>query len=101
LVVPVGVLSFNSGVGKDDGEPFERIDVLSGERYVGPRANRHALLKPGNFSIKDGGWDIGSMVNDKGEVRRALRRLFKASGMNTESYVSAAEEFLGALSGHS
>jgi len=37
-------------------------------------------------------------VDDEGEVRGALRRLFKVAGMNTVSYASA-EEFLDALSG--
>lgn len=41
-----------------------------------------------------------TIVDDEGEVRRALRRLFKVAGMNTESYASA-EEFLDALSGRS
>jgi FixJ family two-component response regulator len=34
-----------------------------------------------------------AIVDDQGEVRGALRRLFKIAGMKTESYASA-EEFL-------
>src|ERR1700759_1001343 len=41
-----------------------------------------------------------TIVDDQGEVRSALRRLFKVAGMNTESYASA-EEFLNAPSGRS
>src|ERR1700733_4728628 len=40
-----------------------------------------------------------TIVDDEGEVRSALRRLFKVVGMKTESYASA-EEFLNAPSGH-
>ena len=39
-----------------------------------------------------------TIVDDEGEVRSALRRLFKVAGMKTESYASA-EDFLDALSG--
>lgn len=39
-----------------------------------------------------------TIVDDEGEVRSALRRLFKVAGMKTESYASA-EEFLDAPSG--
>ena len=39
-----------------------------------------------------------TIVDDEGEVRSALRRLFKVVGMKTESYASA-EEFLNAPSG--
>lgn len=38
-----------------------------------------------------------TIVDDEGEVRSALRRLFKVAGMKTESYASA-EEFLDAPS---
>ena len=40
-----------------------------------------------------------TIVDDEGEVRSALRRLFKVVGMKTESYASA-EDFLNAPSGH-
>jgi len=38
-----------------------------------------------------------TIVDDEGEVRSALRRLFKVAGMKAESYASA-EEFLDASS---
>jgi two-component system response regulator FixJ len=41
-----------------------------------------------------------TIVDDEGEVRSALGRLFKVAGMKTESYASA-EEFLVAPSGRS
>src|ERR1700761_2533855 len=40
-----------------------------------------------------------TIVDDEGEVRSALRRLFKVAGMRTQSYASA-EEFLDAPPGH-
>jgi two-component system, LuxR family, response regulator FixJ len=39
-----------------------------------------------------------TIVDDEGEVRSALRRLFKVAGMKTQSYASA-EDFLDAPSG--
>ena len=39
-----------------------------------------------------------TIVDDEGEVRSALRRLFKVAGMKTQSYASA-EDFLNASSG--
>jgi len=41
-----------------------------------------------------------TIVDDEGEVRSALRRLFKVVGMKTQSYASA-EEFLDAPAGRS
>src|ERR1700760_207122 len=41
-----------------------------------------------------------TIVDDEGEVRSALRRLFKVAGMKTDIYASA-EEFLNASSGRS
>jgi two-component system, LuxR family, response regulator FixJ len=41
-----------------------------------------------------------TIVDDEGEVRSALRRLFKVAGIKTQSYASA-EEFLDAPSGRS
>ena len=40
-----------------------------------------------------------TIIDDEGEVRSALRRLFKVAGMKTQSYASA-EDFLNAPSGH-
>src|ERR1700755_3435633 len=40
-----------------------------------------------------------TIVDDEGEVRSALRRLFKVAGMKTQSFASA-EDFLNAPSGH-
>ena len=39
-----------------------------------------------------------TIIDDEGEVRIALRRLFKVAGMKTQSYASA-EDFLDAPSG--
>ena len=39
-----------------------------------------------------------TIIDDEGEVRSALRRLFKVAGMKTQSYASA-EDFLDAPSG--
>ena len=41
-----------------------------------------------------------TIVDDEGEVRNALRRLFKVAGMKTDTYASA-EEFLDSPSGRS
>ena len=40
-----------------------------------------------------------TIIDDEGEARIALRRLFKVAGMKTQSYASA-EDFLDAPSGH-
>ena len=40
-----------------------------------------------------------TIVDDEGEVRSALRRLFKVAGMETQGYASA-EDFLEAPSDH-
>ena len=78
-----------------------RLALLFERPDVGPKANRHTLLKPGSLSDEGRLMEHRiTIVDDEGEVRSALGRLFKVAGMNTESYASA-EEFLDSFSGRS